>query len=272
MRLPDPARATWVAYPIPAAGCHQRSISLPMQQWAVRRQHPARCAVNAPVLRPLPRGLQMRRSNRGSHYLRGGDVLSDRVITSSSMPCRDVREQNRAYESAHARARMRHSALRIARRALWARIAAACMNQVSDCQTCPRGFFCPTGSAASQLFRYQECPAGSMCPSGSSASTLCEASTYQDEQGQSECLVCTSARLRTGIVEIVCPRYCGSNRSRQAPWDNFAPKERLLPKTAHRGPTLTVSDCAIRVSACYGVHILHSGQTPCMRTGGTRWP
>ena len=59
----------------------------------------------------------------------------------------------------------------------------------AQCKTCPAGYFCPAGTAASDLPQLS-CPAGSKCPAGSQASIECEASTYQDKPGQATCLLC----------------------------------------------------------------------------------
>ena len=79
---------------------------------------------------------------------------------------------------------------------------------------CVAGYYCPTGTSNPTSFENLRCPTGSYCPIGSSSPRPCEAGTYQNEIGQSECKNCSQGyycEVNT-TTPVDCPPgyYCPS--------------------------------------------------------------
>ena len=104
-------------------------------------------------------------------------------------------------------------------------------HNISDCNTCPPGYFCqdygmdnsldpcPEGYfclAGSIDGKENECPKGYYCPFGSSFPILCASGSFQDRQRQSSCKKCPAGSFcnnRNGSIESpsgLCPvgYYC----------------------------------------------------------------
>jgi hypothetical protein len=70
------------------------------------------------------------------------------------------------------------------------------VGQIDTTAPCDAGYYCPGGQSTGSPSEYV-CPAGSSCGSGSSEHTPCEAGTYQDESGASECKTCPEGYFAT---------------------------------------------------------------------------
>ena len=76
-------------------------------------------------------------------------------------------------------------------------------------QLCPPGFYCPPGT----VNPLSNCTIGHYCPEGSMAPVPCDAGTYQDEVGQSECKACLEGNyceIATVTPALTCTphHYC----------------------------------------------------------------
>jgi len=73
------------------------------------------------------------------------------------------------------------------------------MTAIDEAKKCPKGFYCPSGTAAATTY---ECPAGSYCPAFSSTPTACPIGKYSNAtmgEAVSSCLDCLenfACRLR----------------------------------------------------------------------------
>jgi hypothetical protein len=104
------------------------------------------------------------------------------------------------------------------------------LQTVSDCQACPKGYYCPkngTVSATRKCLPGYFCPGGvanptdvselvcpiaHMCPLGSGSPLPCPAGTYQDDVGEDSCALCPAGHYcLSGVsVPVECPKghYC----------------------------------------------------------------
>ena len=117
----------------------------------------------------------------------------------------------------------------------------------SDCQTCPKGYYCPTPASKKQ------CPAGYFCPSGSTKTQKCPAGTYSNN-GAWQCTTCPAGNY--------CP--AGATSPKKCPAGSYCPAGSGAQKACPAGSYCPAgSASAKKCSAGYYCPAKAGGQTKC---------
>ena len=116
-----------------------------------------------------------------------------------------------------------------------------------DCQTCNKGYYCPTPATQKQ------CPAGYFCPSGSTKTQKCPAGTYSN-QGAWQCTTCPAGNY--------CP--AGSASPKKCSAGTYCPAGTDTPKDCPAGYYCPAgSGGTTKCGAGYYCPAKSSGQTKC---------